>query len=502
MSGQNAKYRLLEEQHNPGPSYNWFRLCVLFTICTFSTLAVFTIWNTILNYRDALNVPPKVLELPPWLSQRIDLYTSYIQKMYSSRAHYDFRNFQTSYLNESNMTVKKFDDETIYLSKWGNFIYPDNLKNKKLVCYYSSPSFLSIDPFDNLQIRDVDPFLCTHINVGLVHVVNDRLNITDDIREIFNETRALKIRNHDLKILVWAGGINSRGFAQMVQNHARRKTFIQSLKYTLHDYYLDGVDIDWEFPSAYNKEKQHFSQLLHEIRREYQREHRTYILSVAVAAPEGIAYFAYDIRELQNYCDFVNIMTYDFHFYTKGAPFTGINSPLYARHKERSILATLNINYTVNYWNKNGLNKNKIIIGLPTYGHSYRLVNAFNHEIESPAKGFGLVGRSGFASYPAVCWFKNNNIYVTTKFDTETCSPYMYAGLEWISFENIESIECKTKYILDNNFGGAMVFSLNTDDFSGKYCSKSNFNNKNLSKNSTFPLVRKIRSILFDPILP
>jgi len=240
-----------------------------------------------------------------------------------------------------------------------------------------------------------------------------------------------------------------------------------------------------------------FSQLLHEIRREYQREHRTYILSVAAAAPEGIAYFAYDIRELQNYCDFVNIMTYDFHFYTKAAPFTGINAPLYARNKEHSILATLNINYTLNYWYKNGLDKNKIIVGLPTYGHTYRLVSPFNHEIDSPAKGFGIVGEAGFATYSEICWFEQNNLYVNVKFDKETCSPFMYSGLEWISYENLESFECKTNFILDNNFGGAMIFSLNTDDFTGKYC----YNHKTNKNNSTFPLVRKIRSILFDNVL-
>lgn len=68
----------------------------------------------------------------------------------------------------------------------------------------------------------------------------------------------------------------------------------------------------------------HFSQLLHEIRREYEREQRTYILSVAVAAPEGIAYFAYDIRIINENCDYINIMTYDYHFYSKSSPFTGM----------------------------------------------------------------------------------------------------------------------------------------------------------------------------------
>lgn len=52
--------------------------------------------------------------------------------------------------------------------------------------------------------------------------------------------------------------------------------------------------------------------------------------------------------------------------------FAGFNAPLYARSSERSIFATLNINASAMYWHLHGLDKNKIVIGLPTYGHSFR----------------------------------------------------------------------------------------------------------------------------------
>lgn len=97
-------------------------------------------------------------------------------------------------------------------------------------------------------------------------------------------------------------------------------------------------------------------------------------------------------------------------------------------------------------------------------------------------------------TYSDVCWFKDNNFFVTTVFDEDTCSPYLYAGTEWISFDNEQSLACKTKFIKDNNFGGVMIFSLNTDDFSS-YCVK--FNENRYDELSAFPLVRKINSILF-----
>lgn len=113
----------------------------------------------------------------------------------------------------------------------------------------------------------------------------------DTLHEMFEQTKSLKIQNKDLKVLIWVGGFGDYGFPEMTRTHANRLQFIRSLKQYLELYRLDGVDLDWEFPSSHNRERIHFSQLLHEIRREYQREHRTYLLSVAVAAPVSVFFF-------------------------------------------------------------------------------------------------------------------------------------------------------------------------------------------------------------------
>lgn len=72
----------------------------------------------------------------------------------------------------------------------------------------------------------------------------------------------------------------------------------------------------------------------------------------------------------------------------------------------------------------------------------------------------------------------------------------MFGGTEWISYEDERSIECKAKYIKDNGFGGAMIFSLNTDDFSS-YCKSDDESGWSDSK-TEFPLVRKINSVLLN----
>lgn len=150
-----------------------------------------------------------------------------------------------------------------------------------------------------------------------------------------------------------------------------------------------------------------------------------------------------------------------------------------------------------------GLDRSKIIIGLPTYGHSYRLVNPFNTNIGAPAEDYGSVGVLGYVTYSEICWFQKTNFNVRIEYDTETCSPWLHTGLEWISYDDERSIECKANYVKSNHFGGAMIFSLNTDDFQLKCSDKiSNgvFNESSDEKieNQDFPLLRKIHTILFD----
>lgn len=131
----------------------------------------------------------------------------------------------------------------------------------------------------------------------------------------------------------------------------------------------------------------------------------------------------------------------------------------------------------------------KMVVYIKNY--FYRLVNPFNNKIGSPASGFGQIGQSGFVTYTDVCSFDRSNIFANKVFDPVTCSPYIYGGLEWISYEDERSIKCKTNYVIDGDFGGVMMFSLNTDDFSSScYYGKHD-------RNTIFPLTSAIRDLLF-----
>lgn len=430
MSKQQGKYELLKEDTSLRKKHTYIQGCLLVALCAMSSVAVYATWTMI--YRQNLIIPPTLIDIPSLWPERQRLYTEAFQQGTDADFGEELMAGNGTESDLDTPPIKEMENERIMPSKFGNFIAASQETAKgsneahKIVCYYTTPSMgggRRKSVRSNLYPDHIDPYLCTHLNVGIAEIVNGTVYINDDLKVVFNHTRQLKKANRELKVLVWVGGAGVGGFSEMVVNHASRKLFIQSLKATLEQYQLDGVDLDWEFPGSGSKNRMHFSQLLHEIRREYQREHRTYILSVAVAAPATIAYLSYDVREINNYADYVNIMTYDYHFYAKEMPQTGLNAPLYRRHDEHAIFGTLNINASVHYWLSQGLAKSKLVIGLPTYGHTFQLVSPFNTRIGAPASSYGRVGMIGFASYSEICWFRRHNIYVHQVYDVEACSP-------------------------------------------------------------------------------
>lgn len=367
-------------------------------------------------------------------------------------------------------------------------------------CYYNTPSPVAT-AVRQLLPHDIHPHLCTHINVAFARIVNKTIYLEDHQYATLRDIIQLRKRNPKLKILLSVGGSgNDRGFSDMVVDHASRKIFIKSIKNLLRNYTLDGIDLDWEFPAIDNsklalklavakRERQHFSQLLREIRAEYVRERRNYLLTVAVAAPEVIVDAAYDVDQLDLYTDFVNVMTYDYNFYSDATPFTGLNSPLYARPEEQLYIATLNINYTVHMYISKGLSPDKLVIGVPTYGHSYTLVNSDNHGIASPASGYGSLGSSGFVNYPDVCQFmKKHGVVINHVTRAEV--PYLYSDHEWVSFDYPQSVSTKAAFIKEQGLRGAMVYSLNADDYKG-VC-EGDFGRNN----TKFPLLKTVKDAL------
>ena len=56
--------------------------------------------------------------------------------------------------------------------------------------------------------------------------------------------------------------------------------------------------------------------------------------------------------------------------------------------------------------------------------------------------------------------------------DEEMKVPYLIMGDQWVGFDDERAIRLKMDWIKKNSYGGAMVWSLDMDDFGGTFCSK------------------------------
>nr|WOK42676.1 chitinase 3 [Diaphanosoma celebensis] len=346
----------------------------------------------------------------------------------------------------------------------------------KVVCYVTLPS----DGWPTLTSENINGTLCTHIIIGFAHIWNNSLCPFKPNDEFyFKEVVSMKQFYPHLKILLSVGGgTKDAGFTETISSNSKREEFaIRSAKY-LKSIGIDGIDIDWEFPAWYTpfEERFLFIKFVQELHMVYKNPINKLLISVAVAASKSIIDRSYRVAELANYVDFVNMMGYDLHSFKWYLPLTGHNSPLYARSDDWNMFGTVNLNWTAYYWVQLGMPKEKIIIGLPTYGQSYILYNPTFHGVYAPAVGAGFGG--GQIAYTAVCEFLANG--AIREYDYESRVPYAYQKRNWISYDDEQSLEEKAQWIQRNHFGGVMVFDLNCDDFS------------NVCGNITFPLLKSI----------
>merc|ERR1711997_507151 len=93
----------------------------------------------------------------------------------------------------------------------------------------------------------------------------------------------------------------------------------------------------------------------------------------------------------------------------------------------------------------------------------------------------------GFVGYNEICEELNlEDSPWTVEWDEEIEAPYMHNGLKWVSFDNDKSIRKKTEYAYMQGLAGVMVWSIDTDAFTGDAC-----------RGPDFPLLRTINNALY-----
>lgn len=163
-----------------------------------------------------------------------------------------------------------------------------------------------------------------------------------------------KARANSAKVLLGINDGAAGNFKNMAATAAGRNNFIKDVMNVVRTNNLDGVDIDWEFPSTSDGTDATFTLLMKELSDSLHRDGR-YYLSAAITAGKYAGGIRDAIRgEIFPYVDFFNIMAYD--DFSTTVPY---------RHHSDYTLATV----CLNYWlTTRGMPASKAVLGIPAYG--------------------------------------------------------------------------------------------------------------------------------------
>ncbi|KYM94104.1 Chitotriosidase-1, partial [Cyphomyrmex costatus] len=358
----------------------------------------------------------------------------------------------------------------------------------RIVCYYTNwsvyrPGTAKFSP------QNINPYLCTHLIYAFGGFTKENtLKPFDKYQDIekggYAKFTGLKTYNKNLKTMLAIGGWNegSSRFSPMVADPARRREFVKNAVKFLRQNHFDGLDLDWEYPAFRDggkpRDKDNYADLVQELRKEFERESsktgRTRLL-LSMAMPAGVEYIdkGYDVPRLNEYLDFINLLSYDYH--SAYEPAVNHHSPLYPLEEdnEYNYDAELTIDYTITHLLEKGASADKVVLGIPTYGRSYTLFNQDATELGSPADGPGTEGEAtrekGYLAYYEIC----ESIAVSDEWEVvqsnpKAMGPYAFKGNQWVGYDDEDIVKLKARYVNEKKLGGIMFWSIDNDDFRGK----------------------------------
>ena len=277
---------------------------------------------------------------------------------------------------------------------------------------------------------------------------------------------ALKQTNPGLKVLIAVGGWSwSARFSDAALTDASRTVFADSCVDFIVRYGLDGVDIDWEYPVSGGlstnirrpEDKTNFTLLMQKLREKLDArstlDGKDYLLSFAGAAG---SWYLNNIEavKLQQYVDYTNLMTYDFH--GSWDTYTDFNAPLY-NNTDPSPQYKESVDQAVNAYLKAGFPANKIIMGVPFYGYIFKAVTNTNNGLYQTYSGASSISYANI-----VANYLNAPGYIRY-FHNESKVPWLFNGSNFITYEDEESIALKAAYVKTKGLGGAMIWELSQD---------------------------------------
>ena len=319
----------------------------------------------------------------------------------------------------------------------------------------------------------------------------------------FGAILQLKELHPRLKVLISLGGQagNSAGWVAAAATPSGRTALVSScidlfvkgnIAAGVHAPGLfDGFNIDWEFPSA--ADKQNFTALLKEFRTQLDTLSKStgkrYVLTFDSPADPS-KYANIDLKAAAEQVDFLTIDGYDLA--EPEDKRTNEASSLYASIANPSLEGAPDIDATVKAYLKTGVPAAKYTMGLPLYAVGWTGVPNLNRGLyqsaagparvlladgsgfcpnpnkAAPSPGCDSLLTPGFLTYATIEKLIEMNGF-TAWYDSARVGATLYNPLNgtFYTYDSPASVTAKTAYIKAKKLRGAYVWALNDDDPNG-----------------------------------
>ncbi|TFK47348.1 hypothetical protein OE88DRAFT_1714540 [Heliocybe sulcata] len=266
----------------------------------------------------------------------------------------------------------------------------------------------------------------------------------------------IKLANRNIKVLMSIGGwtYSQDGHFSFVTDATKRATFVADAVQLIENYGLDGIDLDFEYPSN-TAQGQGFSALFTELRTAFNNLQTTkgdatpYQLTAAVSAGYD-NYINLDVPTMDAALTYWNLMAYDY-----------AGSWLNYSDNQANVYGGLRTNVSTDkalqWYKASGATVGKINLGIPLYGHAFEDTDGLGDSYNGIGPGTIQAGIYSYSVLP---------LAGATVYENLTdISSYSYDATkkELVSYDDPHIVQLKAQYAQDQGLAGSMFWDLSTD---------------------------------------
>jgi chitinase len=299
----------------------------------------------------------------------------------------------------------------------------------------------------------------------------------------FNQLRKLKAMFPNLRVVMSLGGFTgSTFFSDVALTPASRQAFVASCL----DMFLkgnlpagagaaagvfDGIDIDWEWPTiaanagthARPQDRQDFTLLLAEFRRQLdalgRQTHHHYVLTAFLPADPAKISAGFEVPVIFRSLDWATVQGYDLHGTWETT--TNFQSALFSPKGDPATPTRFSVDLAIQTYLAMHAPARKLVLGVPFYSRGWTGVPNVNHGLFQTSTGAaagtfgpGVEDFKVLAAEPGFQLFRDRADGVA----------WLYDGTNFWTFDDPVALREKMDYVVDHHLGGAMAWSLDSDD--------------------------------------